>query len=193
MKQALPREYVRIGPRGLFMLTAFFGYEQLVLFWLPILLFAEASPSSGSVMSSLFLLAALMLVPVGIWLAFERATPLPRRLAMFFCAGVATVALFVTDAGDPLPAVGMVSALLMAEVMLVLRPHAGVTTWPLTIAYLVAIGSLYATIVWGTVLMELMTGRGFTRPQVPSLISWYVVHVWALIGLGRTRFQEFVE
>lgn len=41
--------------------------------------------------------------------------------------------------------------------------------------------------MWGTVIVDMLFEEGFSRPRVPGLICWYVVHVWALVGLARGR------
>ncbi len=184
------RESAVIHPSGLIALAGMFAYEQAVLLWIPLFVLNEGSPSSGVVMSSLFVLLVVMLLPIAIWLVRDSATPSGRRAAMFFCATIATAALFVTNAGDPAAAVGMVMALLLSEVSLVLQPQRGHTSWRMTWAYLITIAALYATVVWGPVVVATFEDEGtFTRPGVPGLISWYVIHVWALIGLGRTAAE----
>ena len=184
---ATARESVVVRPTGLLALAGLFAYEQAVLLWIPLFVLNEGSPSSGVVMSSLVVRLVVMLLPIAAWLWFDRATPVPRRLAMLFCATIATAALFVTNAGEPSAAVGMVIALLLSEVSLVLRPHRQVTSWRMTNAYLVTILALYATVVWGPVMVAGFEDEGaFVRPGIPGLISWYVIHVWALIGLGRS-------
>lgn len=181
-----PKASVAVGPSGLLALAGLFAYEQAVLLWIPLLFLSAGSPSSGVVLNSLFGLLAVMLLPVGVFLFRDRGTPRDRRGAMFFCAIIATCALFVTNAGDPASAVGMVVALVLSEISLVLRPHRGITTWRLTTAYTITILALYATVVWSPVLVASFEDESmFVRPGVPGLISWYVVHVWALIGLGR--------
>ena len=186
------RKDVTVGPSGLLMLAGLFAYEQLVLLWLPLLLSGSSSPSSSVVMQSLVFLLAAMMLPIVVVVARDKKTPTPRRRAMIFCVAVATATLFITNSGDVVSAVGMVAALLLSEVMLVLQPQRGVTSRALTAAYVVTIAALYLTVVWGPVMVASFSDEGtFVRPGVPGLISWYVVHVWALIGLGRT--EEITE
>ncbi|MFT7622650.1 MAG: hypothetical protein ACI9WU_001825 [Myxococcota bacterium] len=175
---------VVLTPRGLLALAGLFVWQQGALLWGPIVL-AEQSPSASAVMGSLGVVMLVMLAPIAAFLAGSRTTPVGRRLAMLFCAAVASAALFVTNSGDGTAAVGMVVALLLSEVVLVLRPHAGVTSWSLTGAYILTILTLYGTVVWGPVVVQSFDDPGrFVRPGVPGLISWFVIHVWALLGLG---------
>lgn len=188
------RKDARVGPKGLFMLAGLFAYEQLVLLWLPLLLSDSSSPSSSVVMQSLVFLLAAMMLPIVVVVARDKETPKARRFSMLFCVAVATATLFITNSGDVVSAMGMVGALLLSEVMLVLQPQRNVTTRALTAAYVVTIATLYLTVVWGPVMVASFSDQGtFVRPGVPGLISWYVVHVWALIGLGRTEAYPIKE
>ena len=171
-------------------LAGLFLYEQSALLWVPLLVLQD-SPSQNAVLSSLLGLLVVMLLPVGVFLLRDRTTPPLRRGAMFFTATIATCALFVTHAGDPLTAIGMVVALILSEVVLVLRPNHGQTTWRLTGAYTLTILALYATVVWSPVVVATFEDEGrFVRPGLPGLVTWFVVHVWALIGLGRDEDRQ---
>ena len=185
-----PPARIALTPGGLLALTTLFVWEQAVLLWGPMLV-TQQSPSSTGALGSLGFVMVAMLTPIGVYLARAQHAEVGRRAAMIFCAAIASAALFVTSNGDPPAAVGMVAALVLCEVVLVLRPHAGKTSWRLTGAYMVTVLTLYGTLVWGPVVVQELDDPGrFVRPGVPGLIAWFVIHVWALVGIGLAGSRE---